>query len=91
MIVISEATFGIFDKWKEDNRRQFSSAVVTIVAEALDAYQGIQRKSKGKGTRLDIRLDSEEDRGEVMQLSKKADPYDQTLTRHYGQMPLFAI
>ena len=83
--LLSEATFGIFDKWKDDNRHQFSNAVVAIVAEALNAYQGIQKNGK----RLDVRLDSEEDRKDVIQLLKRANPYDPALTRHYGQLPLF--
>lgn len=83
--LLRDATFGIFDKWKDDNRHQFSSAVITIVADALSPYQKTLRKKK----RLSVKLDSEADRQEVIQLLKRADHLDPGSILPYGQMQLF--
>ena len=83
--LLRDATFGIFDKWKDDNKHQFSKAAGNIIAEALGTYQ----KAERKGKRLEVRLDSETDRREVIRLLKAADPSDPALVRHYAQLPLF--
>ena len=68
------ATFGIFDRWRDSDRDQFSKAAIDIVEKALESHVGVHRTAK---PRLEIELLDLEQQSKAIRLLEKTDPTDQ--------------
>ena len=86
--LLRNATFGIFDKWHDDDRDKFGRTAVNIVEKVFGSPVSVQRHGK----RIDIDLASEEHQETAIKCLKEADPGDPAtnLARvFYDQPPLF--
>ena len=71
--LLSDATFRVFDRWHERNRKQFSEAAAKIVERALKSHVEIRRHG---GDRLEIDLPSAETKDKAIKRLDQADPAD---------------
>lgn len=87
--LLSDATFGVFDNWRDGDRREFSRAVAGIVDKVLKPVVEVHRLSR-EARKIDIRdADTKE---AVIERLENADPADpsanlQAITQE--QLPLF--
>ncbi len=71
--LLSNATFRVFDRWHEENRKQFSEAAAKIVERALRSHVQVRRHG---GDRLEIDLPSKEITDKAIRRLEQADPAD---------------
>ena len=71
--LLKRATFGIFDRWRDTDRKQFSEAVAKIVERALKSVVTVRREA---GIHLEIELPSSETQDAAIDRLERADPAD---------------
>lgn len=71
-VLLTEATFGIFSKWRDNDRAKFVEAAHKVIVKAL---RGDSRVSV-TGTLIEIDLPSTEAQDEVLKRLEDADPTD---------------
>ena len=78
--LLRDATFRVFDRWHESNRKQFSEAAAKIVERALKkSHVEIRRYG---GDRLEIDLPSAETKDKAIKRLEQADPADPARNLH---------
>ena len=71
--LLSDATFGVFDKWRNADKQKFGDAVGKIVDRTLGSVVGVRRVSKGS---REIDLPDLDKKEEVIARIEQADPAD---------------
>ena len=71
--LLNDATFHVFDRWHEKNRKQFSETAAKIVERALKSHVEVRRHG---GDLLDIDLPSDEIQDKAIKRLEQADPAD---------------
>lgn len=87
--LLSDATFGVFKQWREQNRKLYSKKAATIVERALKKTQVEIRRYEGE--HLEIYLPTEETKNKAIKALELADPADPTKnleTESYEQLSL---
>lgn len=70
--LLSDATFGVFTRWRDSDRREFSGAAARIIERALRSFDA----ARVEGNRVDIDLPSPEVQHAVIERLERADPAD---------------
>ncbi len=73
--LVRGATLGVFDRWREENRRQFSTAAAKIVERRLTSHVGIRRERQ---EHLEIGLPDVETQNTAISRLERADPANQS-------------
>ncbi len=73
--LLSGATLGVFDRWQEGNKKQFSEAAAKIVERRLRSHIGIRRERRD---RIEIDLPDAEAQETAINRLEKAKPADQS-------------
>lgn len=73
--LLSRATFGVFDRWLDSDRRQFEAAATDVLSNALQGLGGFQRQSRDT---ISLSLSSHEQQAEIVKLLEQAKPADKT-------------
>lgn len=71
--LLKRATFGVFDHWRDADRKQFSEAVAKIVERALKSVVTVRREA---GIHLEIELPTSETQDAAIDRLERADPAD---------------
>lgn len=71
--LLSDATFGVFDKWRDSDRQKFSDAVGKIVERTLGSVVDMRRITKSS---REIDLPDLDTKDEVIARIEQADPAD---------------
>ena len=71
--LLSDATFGVFDKWRDADRQKFSDAVGKIVERTLGSVVDVRRISKSS---REIDIPDLDTKDEVIARIEQADPAD---------------
>ncbi len=71
--LLSRATFGVFDRWLDADRRKFAAAATNVLSDALESLGGFQRQSRDT---ISLSLSSHEEQAEVVKFLEKAKPAD---------------
>ena len=71
--LLSRATFGVFDRWLDTDRRQFEAAATGVLTDILQSLGGFQRQSKDT---ISLSLSSHDEQAEVVKLLEQARPAD---------------
>ena len=71
--LLSRATFGVFDRWRDADRKQFSEAAAKIVERALKPVVTVRR---GAGSLLEVDLPTNKIQDTAIDRLEKADPAD---------------
>lgn len=69
--LLSDATFGVFDHWRESNRKQLSEAAAKIVERSLKSHIKVRRVQKDL---LEIDLPCNETKDKALKRLEQADP-----------------
>lgn len=72
-MLLSRATFGVFDRWRDADRRQFAAAATGVLTNALRSLGGFQRQSRDT---ISLSLSSHDEQAEVVKLLEQAKPAD---------------
>ncbi len=71
--LLSDATFGVFDKWRDNDRQKFSDAVGKIVDRTLGSVVDVRRPTKSS---REIDIPDLDTKDEVVARIEQADPAD---------------
>lgn len=72
-MLLSRATFGVFDRWLDADRRQFAVAATGVLTTTLQSLGCFQRQSKDA---ISLSLSSHDEQAEVVKLLEQARPAD---------------
>ena len=72
-MLLSRATFGVFDRWLDADRRQFAAAATGVLTDILRSLDGFQRQSKDA---ISLSLSNHDEQAEVVKLLELARPAD---------------
>ncbi len=72
-MLLSRATFGVFDRWQDTDRRQFAAAATDVMARALQSLGGFQRQHRDT---ISLSLSSHDEQAEAVKLLEQARPAD---------------
>ena len=71
--LLTRATFGVFDRWRDADRKQFSEAAAKIVERALTPVVTVRREA---GSLLEVDLPTSETQDTAIDRLERADPAD---------------
>lgn len=72
-MLLSRATFGVFDRWLDADRRQFAAAAADVLARALQSLGGFRRQARDT---VSLSLSSHDEQAEAVKLLEQARPAD---------------
>ena len=72
-MLLSRATYGVFDRWLDADRQQFAVAATSVVTTNLQSLSCFQRPSRDT---FSLALSSHDERAEVIRLLEQAKPAD---------------
>ena len=72
-VLLTRATFGVFDRWRDADRKQFSEAAAKIVERALTPVVTVRREA---GSLLEVDLPTSETQDTTIDRLERADPAD---------------
>ena len=72
-MLLSRATFGVFDRWLDADRRQFAAAATGVLTTTLQSLSYFQRQSRDT---VSLSLSSHDEQAEVVKLLEQAKPAD---------------
>ena len=72
-VLLSRATFGVFDRWLDADRRQFAAAATDVLTGTLQSLGCFQRQSRDA---ISLSLSSHDEQAEVVKLLEQAKPAD---------------
>ena len=73
--LLSRATFGVFNRWHEENRKQFGQAAAKIVERRLRSHVEIRRKRR---EHIEINLPTVEAQQTAIDRLDRAEPANQS-------------
>ena len=71
--LLSRATFGVFDRWLDADRRKFAAAATGVLSNALQGLDGFQMQSRDT---ISLSLSSHEEQAEIVKFLEQAKPAD---------------
>ena len=76
-ILLSRATFGVFDRWRDSDRQQFTAAATNVLTTTLQSLGCFQRQSRDE---ISLSLSSHEEQAEVVRRLEQARPADRKMS-----------
>lgn len=68
--IMSSSTFGVFDRWRSDTRKQFAKAVMEIIVRVLGSNTNMISIN---GTRMELELQDSDTQNQILRLIEQAD------------------
>ncbi len=74
--IMNSSTFGIFNRWRSDNQKQFAKAVIKIIVRVLGSDTNVVSIS---GTRIELELQDSDTQDQILRLIEQVDHTSSTM------------